>query len=73
MTKAIEYMHLARAFMWIPLTAGVFAVGWHHDTRKIVIVTLIYSGYANFTGDLGVWQGRRAERRSANGNGEAVA
>lgn len=59
-----EIVHLARAVLWIPLTGLVFALGWQNDTRKLVIVTLIYSAYANFAGDLGVWQGRRSERRS---------
>lgn len=58
-----EFMHLARALSWIPLTGLVFAVGWHNDTRKLVIVTLIYSAYANMESGLATWQGRRAERR----------
>lgn len=60
----LEWLHIARAFCWIPLTAAVFAAGWHNDTRKLVIVTLIYSAYANFESGLATWQGRRAERRS---------
>lgn len=60
MSKTVEYIHLSRALMWIPLTIVVFLMGW----QTSVVVVLLYSAYANLAGDLGVWQGRRAERRS---------
>ena len=58
--KWVEYAHLIRAFIWIPLTATVFLLG----AQNIVAITLLYSAYANFEAGLATWQGRRAERRS---------
>lgn len=60
----VEYFHMARAWSWIPITAAVFAFGWHHNTNLLVIITLIYSAYANFESGIASYQGRRAERRS---------
>lgn len=60
MTKTVEYLHLARAVMWVPLTAAVFIVGW----ENVVAITLLYSAYANFESGMATYQGRRAERRS---------
>lgn len=60
MSRLVEHLHLARALLWIPLTAGVFLAGW----ENVVAITLLYSAYANFESGLATWQGRRAERRS---------
>jgi hypothetical protein len=60
MSTLVERLHLARALMWVPVTGAVFYFGW----QTSVVVVLLYSAYANLAGDLGVWQGRRAERRS---------
>lgn len=63
--KTVERIHLVRAFFWIPATIFVFAMGWHHDTRKLVIVTLVYSAYANLESGYSTYQGRRSERKAS--------
>lgn len=47
--------------MWIPLTIAVFFAGW----ENVVAVTFLYSAWANTESGFSTWQGRRAERRSA--------
>lgn len=60
MSRLVERLHLIRALSWIPLTGGVFLLGW----ENVVAVTLLYSAYANVESGLATWQGRRAERHA---------
>lgn len=60
MKRTLEYFHLGRAVSWIPITTVVFVLGWENK----VVITLLYSAYANFEGGIASWQGRRSERRS---------
>lgn len=58
MRRWVDYLYLSNALVHIPLTAAVFAMGW----QNIIAVTFLYSAYANFKTDFGVFQGRLAQR-----------
>jgi hypothetical protein len=52
--------HLVRACMWLLLVPVIFTLGWQDS----VVVVFLYSTYANFSGDLGIWKGAQAKREA---------
>lgn len=57
--KTRPWVHLVRACMWPALVPVIVYFGWHTS----VFVIFLYSTYANFAGDLGVWKAARTERK----------
>ena len=60
MKKVVEWFHISRALLWIPLTAAIFFIGW----QNVVAVTFLYSAYANLESGVASWQGRRAQNET---------
>lgn len=56
--RAWEISYLVRAIAWVPITGYVLAT----DLKNAVWVVIIYSAYANITGDFGAWEACKAKR-----------
>lgn len=49
--------HLVRAWLWVALIPVIVLLGW----QASVFLVFLYSTYANFATDLGVYRSRKAE------------
>lgn len=52
--------HLIRAWFWPAMIPVVFLLGWQNS----VVIVFLYSTYANFTGDLGAYEGAKARQQA---------
>lgn len=52
--------HLLRAYFWLAMVPVCFHFGWHTS----VFVVFLYSTYANFASDLGVYKNEVARREA---------
>lgn len=53
-------IHLFRAWSWIAAVPVFIFLGWHES----VFVVFLYSTYANFSGDRGIFEAAKARQES---------